>query len=404
MASEGRHRRPRSTSAGTAHRLVLAAGVTGAGLGVPVAAATGRATPHHPAGTAAGGGAGSPAEDMQNAAFTGAVRPAASSGAAPSTVHVVAPGETLSGIARSHRVPGGWQSVYLDNREVIGDDPDLVRPGERLHLDLPAAARDHEGAGGRRHVVRRGESLSSIAEAADVDGGWQSVYLDNREVIGDDPDLIHPGQRLVLPAPGTTEPARQASKASALSAGAQAVKASAAKASAAKTPAGKTPAARTPAQRPHTTGRAPARTATAHTAGAATAHATLPVHGYTLTAGYHAAGSHWANRHTGQDFAVPSGTPVSAVLTGTVVTAGWGGAYGNEVVLRHHDGSYTVYAHLSSIAVHRGQTVVAGARLGRSGATGNVTGPHLHFEVRNAPGYGSDIDPVAWLERHGLHI
>ena len=50
------------------------------------------------------------------------------------------------------------------------------------------------------------------------------------------------------------------------------------------------------------------------------------------------------------------------------------------------------------------QQVAAGQRLGRSGATGNVTGPHLHFEVRTAPGYGSDIDPVAWLGRHGVHL
>ncbi|WP_217698420.1 M23 family metallopeptidase [Streptacidiphilus griseoplanus] len=404
MASEGRHRRPRSTSATTAHRLVLAAGVTGAGLGVPVAAVGGRPAPHHPAESAAGGRADSPGEDMQNASFTGTLRLPAPSAGTPSSarpkVHVVAPGETLSGIARSNRVPGGWRSVYLDNREVIGDDPDLVRPGERLRID-PPAAHGHQGAAGGQHVVRRGESLSSIAEAEDVDGGWQSIYLDNREVIGGDPDLIRPGQRLDLPAPGTAgaaKPKAAAAREPAArkpSARRPAAQQAAAKAPAARKPAARKPAGATPAHRPHSA---------AHGAGTAAAHATLPVHGYTLTAGYRAAGSHWAHRHTGQDFAVPSGTPVSAVLTGTVVTAGWGGAYGNEVVLRHHDGSYTVYAHLSSIAVRRGETVTAGARLGRSGATGNVTGPHLHFEVRNAPGYGADIDPVAWLERHGLHI
>lgn len=393
MASEGRHRRPREGATTTAQRLVLAAGVTGAGLGVPLAAAGTATIPGHPADADAQGPAQALTEDLQNvspaaaATTTAAAHPGAARPAGAPTIHVVAPGETLFGIARSRRVPGGWQSVYLDNREVIGDDPGLIRPGERLRLRTAPLAR-HPGGGTAEHIVRRGESLSSIAEEEEVDGGWQSVYLDNRELIGDDPNLIEPGWRLRLPADKATSPAPGASRT-------------------ARPAAKASHAAGAPTHRPAhhpASGHHSAPRSAAHPAASASLRATLPVHGYTLTAGYRAVGSHWAHRHTGQDLAVPTGTRVVAVLGGTVVHAGWGGAYGNEVELRHHDGSYTVYGHLSSVAVRVGQTVDTGTRLGLSGATGNVTGPHLHFEVRNAPGYGSDIDPVAWLLRHGVHL
>jgi murein DD-endopeptidase MepM/ murein hydrolase activator NlpD len=64
---------------------------------------------------------------------------------------------------------------------------------------------------------------------------------------------------------------------------------------------------------------------------------------------------------------------------------------------------YTQYGHLSSIHVLVGQKVTPGQQIGVSGATGNATGPHLHFEARTTPEYGSDIDPVAYLRKHGVH-
>ncbi|CAM5404118.1 hypothetical protein SVIOM74S_09011 [Streptomyces violarus] len=91
----------------------------------------------------------------------------------------------------------------------------------------------------------------------------------------------------------------------------------------------------------------------------------------------------------------PDGISLKAVGAGTVVSAGWGGAYGNPVVLKLNDGSYAQYAHLSSLSVSAGQTVSGGQQVGLSGATGNVTGPHLHFEIRTTPDYGSDVDPGA---------
>ncbi|MFE1193358.1 M23 family metallopeptidase [Streptomyces olivaceoviridis] len=128
------------------------------------------------------------------------------------------------------------------------------------------------------------------------------------------------------------------------------------------------------------------------------------VHSYVSTA-YQASSSLWSSgAHTGIDFHAASGTAVHAVGSGTVVSAGWGGAYGNQVVIRMADGMYTQYGHLSSIGVAVGQKVVPGQQIGLSGATGNVTGPHLHFEVRTTPEYGSDVDPVAYLRKHGVHV
>jgi murein DD-endopeptidase MepM/ murein hydrolase activator NlpD len=131
----------------------------------------------------------------------------------------------------------------------------------------------------------------------------------------------------------------------------------------------------------------------------------LPVENSRVTTPYKAGGGMWSSgSHTGIDFPVATGVPVQAVGPGTVIEAGWGGAYGNNVVIKMSDGNYTQYAHLSKISVSKGQTVNARQQIGLSGATGNVSGPHLHFEARTGPAYGSDIDPVAYLRSHGLSL
>ncbi|GGY93859.1 M23 family metallopeptidase [Streptomyces nitrosporeus] len=131
----------------------------------------------------------------------------------------------------------------------------------------------------------------------------------------------------------------------------------------------------------------------------------LPVAGSYVTTGYRSGGSLWSSgSHSGVDFRAASGSSVVAVGAGTVVEAGWGGAYGNNVVLRMTDGTYTQYGHLSSIDVSVGQSVAAGRQIGLSGSTGNSTGPHLHFEARTTPDYGSDMDPVAYLRSHGVQL
>jgi murein DD-endopeptidase MepM/ murein hydrolase activator NlpD len=125
-----------------------------------------------------------------------------------------------------------------------------------------------------------------------------------------------------------------------------------------------------------------------------------PLASYTLTAGYGEADP-WANLHTGQDFNAPTGTPVHAVHTGTVRSAGWAGAYGYRVVLGLDDGTELWYCHLSTMVVNSGQ-VTTGDTIGRVGATGNVTAPHLHLEVR--PGGGDPIDPLPWLRTHDVAV
>jgi murein DD-endopeptidase MepM/ murein hydrolase activator NlpD len=130
-----------------------------------------------------------------------------------------------------------------------------------------------------------------------------------------------------------------------------------------------------------------------------------PISGSYISTGYKTGGSLWSSgSHTGVDFHAASGTSVHAVGRGTVVEAGWGGSYGNEIVIRMADGTYTQYGHLSSIGVSVGQSVTPGQQIGLSGATGNVTGPHLHFEARTSAEYGSDIDPVAYLRSHGVSV
>ncbi len=116
---------------------------------------------------------------------------------------------------------------------------------------------------------------------------------------------------------------------------------------------------------------------------------------YRLTARFGQAGSYWSSGyHTGTDFAAASGTPVRAAASGTVVSSGYAGAYGNRIVIRHGNGLETTYNHLSAIAVSPGQKVSTGQQIGRVGSTGNSTGPHLHFELKRN---GSFSNPESWL-------
>ena len=98
--------------------------------------------------------------------------------------------------------------------------------------------------------------------------------------------------------------------------------------------------------------------------------------------------------HAGLDLAAPAGTPVRAAAGGTVTHAGPSGTYGNLVTIRHADGVETRYAHLSAVTVTTGTHIEPGQELGNVGSTGASTGPHLHFEVRQA---GKPLDPAALL-------
>ncbi|WP_320773079.1 M23 family metallopeptidase [Streptomyces sp. CRN 30] len=129
----------------------------------------------------------------------------------------------------------------------------------------------------------------------------------------------------------------------------------------------------------------------------------LPTSSYTITSTFGQAGAYWSSGyHTGIDFAAPTGTLLKAVHSGTITQAGYDGSYGYKTVLTLDDGTEIWYAHQSSISVSVGQKVATGDVIGRVGATGNVTGAHLHMEVHPG-GSGSGIDPMAWLQSKGLN-
>ncbi|MBV1949327.1 transglycosylase family protein [Streptomyces sp. BV129] len=294
--------------------------------------------------------------------------------------------------------PGAWPAC--------GPRAGLARGGNAPHTEStsshpartaqsqarPAAAQDvrpqttPQSRAGRAemYTVVHGDTLSGIAGEHRVQEGWRGLYEGNRSVIGADPNLILPGQRLSLrgaaaQAPSTAAPKKKAA------------------------PERKVQPERTEkkaAPKPQRKAATEHKTSSRHSGGAVVA----PVHA-SIGTSYRTAGPHWSKGyHTGVDFLVPTGTSVHAVADGLVVSAGWGGSYGYQVVVRHHDGRYSQYAHLSAISVRSGQSVSVGQRIGRSGSTGNVTGPHLHFEVRTGPGFGSDLDPVAYLRAHGAQL
>ncbi len=116
---------------------------------------------------------------------------------------------------------------------------------------------------------------------------------------------------------------------------------------------------------------------------------------YRLTARFGQTGGYWSSGvHTGLDFAGPTGTPILAAASGKVVSTGYEGSYGNQVIIDHGDGYQTTYNHLSGIGVSVGDKVSTGDQIGKRGSTGNSTGAHLHFEVTKD---GKFIDPEGWL-------
>jgi len=98
--------------------------------------------------------------------------------------------------------------------------------------------------------------------------------------------------------------------------------------------------------------------------------------------------------HSGADFQGAPGTPVKAPNSGRVVLAGDLYFTGNTVVIDHGAGLFSLFAHLRAINVHEGDSVTTGAVLGELGATGRVTGPHLHWAVRIT---GARVDPLSLL-------
>jgi murein DD-endopeptidase MepM/ murein hydrolase activator NlpD len=119
-----------------------------------------------------------------------------------------------------------------------------------------------------------------------------------------------------------------------------------------------------------------------------------------ITTKYKKLGKMWSKGyHTGVDYAVKSGTEVLAVADGKIEPANWGKSYGIQAVQKV-DGGWVIYAHLSKLEVKSGDKVVKGQKIGLSGNTGNSSGPHLHFEMRDNIRWsaGKDLDPAEILK------
>ncbi|SFU02090.1 Murein DD-endopeptidase MepM and murein hydrolase activator NlpD, contain LysM domain [Geodermatophilus amargosae] len=115
-------------------------------------------------------------------------------------------------------------------------------------------------------------------------------------------------------------------------------------------------------------------------------------------------GARWGTMHYGVDIAAPIGTPIFAPDGGVVLQAGPASGFGQAVYVQHGDGSITLYGHVDQFFVSAGQVVSAGQQIAEVGNKGQSTGPHLHFEVHEGGLYASRVNPMPWLEGHGISL
>jgi LysM repeat protein len=115
----------------------------------------------------------------------------------PAPTYVVQYGDTLSGIAARFHIRGGWPPLYTSNLKAIGWNPNVIRPGTVLVIPGPAPV---------RYTVAAGDTLSGIAAALSVHGGWPALYAANRHAIGPDPNTLQPGTVLKVPHQAATAP------------------------------------------------------------------------------------------------------------------------------------------------------------------------------------------------------
>lgn len=116
------------------------------------------------------------------------------------------------------------------------------------------------------------------------------------------------------------------------------------------------------------------------------------------------AGPRWGTTHYGLDIANRIGTPIFAVADGVVERSGPASGFGLWVVVRHADGTRSIYGHINRAFVAAGERVSAGDRIAEVGNRGQSTGPHLHLEIRQGSVSGERVDPMAWLRDRGLEL
>jgi murein DD-endopeptidase MepM/ murein hydrolase activator NlpD len=246
-------------------------------------------------------------------------------------------------------------------------DPDPVAPAPDLtpYPEAPVEQKPIPVDG--RHTVEWGDTLYDISRQYLGDGHrWGQVYRENRETVGDNPHLIFPGQDLDVDI-------REG------------------KYDSGKPKSDKAKPTDEPAPSPE-----PSHSSFVH-----------PVGGAAVGQPYGNANAMYAlGYHTGVDFSAASGTNTVAVTSGEVVASDTSSAYGVNVQIKHDDGYYSLYAHLSGAAVSPGDRVEPGDLVGYVGSTGNSSGPHLHYEIRTTPqfGDGNFIDPLEYLRNNGLVI
>ncbi|MFZ4500100.1 MAG: peptidoglycan DD-metalloendopeptidase family protein [Minisyncoccia bacterium] len=247
----------------------------------------------------------------------------------PIIVYTVKSGDTIGGIAEEFRVSVNTIR-WANNLGTKG----TIKVGDKLTI-LPVT--------GVQYKVKKGDTASGIAKKYDADTREILDYngIEEASDLKVGMDIIIPNGEPIATAPTKTE-AKAAVKA------------------VAKNTAGKNDDKKT--------------TTTSSSA------YKLPIPGSVLTQGFHGANS--------VDFGAPIGTTVVASMKGEVIIArgngAYNGGYGNYIVIKHSNGTQTLYAHLSKVSVSVGDEVNTGEVIGKSGNTGRSTGPHLHFEVRGA--------------------
>jgi murein DD-endopeptidase MepM/ murein hydrolase activator NlpD len=315
------------------------------------------------------------------------------------TAIVVAQGETIDTISRRHGVPAaaimqannmthaaqlqpGQRLVIPRVQQPMASAPQVMPPATKVAGPMPAPI----GNGG--HIVKPGETIYSLARQYKLTpmaiAKANNVGLDHRVKVGD--RVIIPGQtgaapRLAMPA--QTQPApRVAAK----------------------------PETTTPAVKPQGTPKVAQNDAPPSANIVAPAADPLPEPTPTGTTGNAATSFRWpvkgrviqgfgpkssGGQNDGINVAVPEGTPIKAAEDGVVAYAGNElKGYGNLVLVRHSNGFVTAYAHASELNVKKGETIKRGQVIGKAGATGNVTSPQLHFEVRRG---ATPVDPSQYL-------
>lgn len=237
------------------------------------------------------------------------------------SVYVVREGDTLSQIAEMYSVSANTILWANDIKKAS-----LIKPGMTLVI-LPIT--------GVRHVVKEGDTIQSIAKK--YEGDVEEIISYNQLASASD---ISVNDTIVVPGGGVAAPA----------------------------------ASKTVAKTTSSSGGT-----VAVSTGSGSSGFSHPVPGALRTQGIHG--------YNGVDLAAGAGAGILAAATGEVIVAkssGWNGGYGNYIVIKHGNGTQTLYAHLASVSVGVGQRVAAGEVVGVIGNTGRSTGVHLHFEVRGA--------------------